>query len=345
MSPISSISKWVVLCLLVLSMVLAGCVAVDPAAAPASDDSSDMADTDAPTIALVIGVKGDAFYVTMEKGAQAKAEELGVNLIVDGPAEWDAVLQTSIVDALIARGVDALVIAANDKQAMIEPLQRAHDAGIHVLSVDTFIGDGDYENGEVTFPLSYIGSDNVEGGRIACQAVIESMGGSGTIYIQNTIPGISTTDQREQGCVEIIEETDGVELAGVDYNDDNSGKAAEQTAAALQRDDNITGIYGTNLFGARGAAQAVENAGLAGAVKVASFDAPETAIEDLRNEVVDLVIAQLPYQMGQVGVEYALAAINDDMDSIQPRFGTDYVVITRDNVDTDEAQNAIYKSE
>lgn len=66
MSPISSISKWVVLCLLVLSMVLAGCVAVDPAAAPASDDSSDMADTDAPTIALVIGVKGDAFYVTME---------------------------------------------------------------------------------------------------------------------------------------------------------------------------------------------------------------------------------------------------------------------------------------
>ncbi len=337
--------QWIVPSLLLLSMILSACVPVDQAAAPAAGDSGGGDIGDGPTIALVIGVKGDAFYVTMQKGAEAAADELGVNLIVDGPADWDAVLQTSIVDALIARGVDAIIIAANDKQAMIEPLQRAHDAGIHILSVDTFIGDGDYENGPVTFPLSYIGSDNVEGGRIACQAVIEAMGGSGSIYIQNTVPGVSTTDQREQGCVEIIEETDGVELAGVDYNDDNSGKAAEQTSAALQRDNSITGIYGTNLFGARGAAQAVANAGLAGAVKVASFDAPETAIDDLRNEVVDLVIAQLPYQMGQVGVEYALAAINGDMDSIQPRFGTDYVVITRDNVDTEEAQNAIYKSE
>ncbi len=337
--------KWVVSCLLLLAMILSACMSLDQAAVPADSDSGDSSDSDGPTIALVIGVKGDAFYITMEKGAQAAAAELGVNLIVDGPAEWNPVLQTSIVDALIARGIDALLIAANDKQAMIEPLQRAHDAGIHILSVDTFIGDGNYVDGEVTFPLSYIGSDNVEGGRIACQAVIEAMGGSGSIYIQNTIPGISTTDQREQGCVEVIEETDGIELAGVDYNDDNSGKAAEQTAAVLQRDEGVTGIYGTNLFGARGAAQAVKNAGLAGAIKVASFDAPETAIEDLRNEVVDLVIAQLPYQMGQVGVEYAFAAINGNLDNIQPRFGTDYVVITRDNVDSEEAQNAIYKSE
>lgn len=341
------ISKLLIVGLLMLSMVLSACAGIEPSAAPgnAPGNADTAGDGDGPTIALVIGVKGDAFYVTMENGAQVKAEELGVDLIVDGPAKWDAVLQTAIVDAYIARGVDAIVIAANDKQAMIEPLQRAHDAGIHVLSVDTFIGDGDYGDGEVTFPLSYIGSNNVEGGRIACLAVIEAMGGTGSIYIQNTIPGISTTDQREQGCVEVIEETDGVELAGVDYNDDNSGKAAEQTAAVLQRDDSVTGIYGTNLFGARGAAQAVANAGLAGTVKVASFDAPETAIEDLRNEVVDLVIAQLPYQMGQVGVEYALAAINGDMGSIQPRFGTDYVVITRENVDTEEAQNAIYKSE
>ncbi|TMF05592.1 MAG: substrate-binding domain-containing protein [Chloroflexi bacterium] len=68
------------------------------------------------------------------------------------------------MDALIARKIDALLIAATDKQAMIEPLQRANDAGIPVISVDTFIGDGDYANGPVTFPLSYIRSDNVQGG-------------------------------------------------------------------------------------------------------------------------------------------------------------------------------------
>src|SRR5204863_6111758 len=113
-----------------------------------------------PTIALVVGVKGDPFYVTMQKGAQAEADAVGASLVVDGPAQFNPVQQMPIVDAMIARKVDALVIAATDKQAMIEPLQRVDAAGIPVISVDTFIGDGDYENGPVTFPLSYIGSDN-----------------------------------------------------------------------------------------------------------------------------------------------------------------------------------------
>lgn len=338
--------------LLVVLSVAAACVApAAPGAAPAAEATKAPAEAAPaegakPVIALVVGVKGDPFYVTMEKGARAKAEEMGAELIVDGPAQFDPVLQTPIVDALIARGINALLIAATDKQAMIEPLQRAHDAGIHVISVDTFIGDGDYEKGPVTFPLSYIGSDNVGGGKIGCEAIIESMGGKGKLYIQNTKPGISTTDQRQQGCEEAIAATNGaVESAGVDFNDDSAAKAAEQTAAKLQATPDLAGIFGTNLFGAQGAAQAVKNANLTGTVKVANFDAPEQAIEDLKNNVVDIVIAQLPYQMGQVGVEYALAAIGGDTSGIQKRFPTDYVIITRDNVDSDEAQKAIYKSE
>ena len=247
---------------------------------------------------------------------------------------------------MVAKGVDAICIAATDKQAMIEPMQRAHDAGIPIISVDTFIGDGDYENGPVTFPLSYVGSDNVQGGQIACDAVIESIGGEGKMYIQNVKPGISTTDQRQQGCEEAIEATGGaVELIGVDFNDDSAAKAAEQTAAVLEREPELAGIFGTNLFSAQGAAQAVKNAGLAGLVKIANFDAPEAAIVDLQNEVVDIVLAQLPYEMGQKCVEFSLLALDGKEDEIPARWPTGYVIITRDNVDSDEAQNAIYKSE
>jgi ribose transport system substrate-binding protein len=134
-------------------------------------------------------------------------------------------------------------------------------------------------------------------------------------------------------------------LVGVDYNDDDSGKAAQQTAAVLQRVPDLGGIFGTNLFGARGAAQAVQNAGLTGVVKIANFDAPETAIEDLRNNVVDIVIAQHPAEMGSVGVEYAVQALGGNTAGIEKRYGTGYTIITRDNVDTPEAQAAIYKSE
>jgi len=299
-----------------------------------------------PTIALVVGVRGDPFYVTMQKGAQAAADASGADLIVDGPAQFDAVQQTPIVDALIARRVDALIIAATDKQAMIQPLQRANDAGIPVISVDTFIGDGDYVNGPVTFPLSYIGSDNVEGGRIGCEALIAATGGIGNFYIQNVKPGISTTDQREQGCKDAISAAGTpAMLVGLDYNNDSAATAAQQTTAVLQRSPDLSGIFGANLFSAEGAAQAVKNANLSGTVKIANFDAPEQAISDLRTGAVDLVIAQKPADMGATGVNYAMQAISGDVSQIEKRVPTGYVVINRDNVDSPDAQAAIYKSQ
>ena len=252
------------------------------------------------------------------------------------------------MDAVIAQKPDAICIAATDRQALIEPMRRAHDAGIHMISVDTFIGDtgGDYTAPELDWMLSYIGSDNVQGGEIGCDAIIEAMGGKGKFYIQTTQPGVSTVEQRVEGCMKAIEATNGaVELIGMDYNDDNAAKAAEQTAAVLAANPDLGGIFGTNLFSARGAAQAVANAGLTGVVKVANFDAPEDAIVALRENVVDIVIAQHPYEMGEKCIEFAVAAINGNFDAIPKRYPTGYTIITRENVDTEEAQRSIYKSE
>ncbi len=274
MKKLQNMRMWVGLGLLVvLALVLSACTAVAPAAAPpageAAATTAPAAEAaapagDKPLVALVYGVKGDGFYITMEKGLRAKAEEMGVDVIADGPAQFDATLQRPILDAVIAQNPAAICIAATDKQAMIEPIKAAFDKGIHIISVDTFIGDsaGDYTTGSVTFPLSYVGSDNVEGGKIGCQAIIDTLGGKGKIYIQNVKPGISTTDQREQGCKEAIDATNGaVTLVGVDYNDDSAAKSAEQTSAVLQREPDLGGIFGANLFSAQGAAQAVKNAG------------------------------------------------------------------------------------
>ena len=83
----------------------------------------------------------------MDGEERGGSDKLGVEFLADGPEQFDATLQTPIVDAMIARGIDALLIAATDKQAMVEPMRRAYDAGIKVISVDTFVGDGDYVNG------------------------------------------------------------------------------------------------------------------------------------------------------------------------------------------------------
>ncbi|UCC87834.1 MAG: substrate-binding domain-containing protein, partial [Anaerolineales bacterium] len=143
-------------------------------------------------IGFLAGVQ-DPFYFTMERGARQAAADLGVELVVQIPDNWNATVQTPILDAMVARGdLDFLFLAPVDKEAMVAPLQKAVDAGVPLLTVDTFIGDGEYVSGPVTFPLSYIGSDNVEGGRIGCTALAEAIGGSGKVYIQNVKPGIST---------------------------------------------------------------------------------------------------------------------------------------------------------
>ena len=315
--------------------------------APAAEAPAEAA-ADAPTVALIYGVKGDGFYVTMEAGARAKAEELGVDFFADGPAQFQPALQVPILDAVIAQQPDAICIAATDRQALIEPMRRAYDAGIHMFSVDTFIGDtaGDYTAEDLSWMLSYIGSDNVQGGEIGCSAIIDAMGGAGKFYIQTTQPGVSTVEQRVEGCEKAIAATNGaIELIGMDYNNDDAAKAAEQTSAVLAGNPDLGGIFGTNLFSARGAAQAVANAGLTGVVKIANFDAPEDAIVALNDNVVDIVIAQHPYEMGQKCIEFAVAAVNGEMDAIDKRWPTGYTIITRDNVDSEEAQQSIYKSE
>ncbi len=140
---------------------------------------------------------------------------LAAELVVQIPDNWNATVQTPMLDAMVARGdLNFLFLAPVDKEAMIAPLQKANDAGLPLLTVDTFIGDGDYTNGPVTFPLSFIASDNKLGGVIACKALVEAIGGKGKIYIQNVKPGISSTDAREEGCKEAIAKLPGCHPGG-----------------------------------------------------------------------------------------------------------------------------------
>ena len=247
-----------------------------------------------------------------------------------------------MLDAMVARGdLDAIFLAPTDKEAMIAPLQKVVDAGIAMLTVDTFIGDGDYAKGPVTFPLSYIGSNNVEGGAIGCRGLAEAIGKKGKVYIQNTVPNVSTTDQRQEGCEAALKEYPDITLVGTDFNDDDPAKAQAQTQATLERHPDLAGIFGTNVYSAQGAGQAVINANLSGKVKVVAFDATEFAIEKLRDKTVDLVIAQKPYDMGYLAVEMLVAYL-DGVSSIPKRMPTGYQLMTRDNVDDPAVSRFIY---
>ncbi len=286
----------------------------------------------------------DPFYTTMQRGAAQAAADLGVELITQIPQTWNVTAQTPMLDAMVARGdLSFLFLAPVDKDAMIAPLQKAHDAGMPMLTVDTFIGDGNYDSGPVTFPLSFIASDNYLGGEIACRALADSIGKTGKVYIQNVNPGISSTDAREKGCKDVLAaEYPNVVLVGVDYNGDDATKAQAQVEAQLQKNPDLAGIFGTNVFSAQGAGTVVKNKGLSGKVKVVAFDATKDAINMLRDGTVDLVIAQKPSDMGYLAVEMAVAYLNGAT-SIPKHIPTGYAVITRDNMNDPKISQFFYQ--
>ena len=293
------------------------------------------------TIAFVPGVNHDPFYITMSVGVNQAASDLGVDIVQQDPEQFNVQFSVPILEALIARGdIDAIVTAPNDKEQSIPVLQRANEAGIPVITVDTFIGDGDYAAGPVQFPLSYIGSDNTQGGYIACSALADSLGEGAKIYIQNVRPGISTTDQREDGC-EAAAADRGLEVVRIDYNENDANNAQQQTAAVLQANPDIVGMFATNTFGALGAGAAIEAAGLAGSVQVALFDASEENIGYLRDGTVSLVIAQKPADMGYMGVIMQMAAARG-YTSVPKRVPTGYFVFTAENVDDPNSAKFIY---
>jgi len=296
------------------------------------------------TITLVPGLTTDAFYITMRKGAQAAADTIGDTLNFQGAPDFNPVTQVPVLDAVIARHPDAILIAPTDKVQLVEPLKKAVAAGIKVITVDTFIGTGRYQTGggNADFPLSYVASDNLLGGQIAARALAKAIGDKGKVYVANVKPGVSTTDQREEGFKEEMKLHSGVAVLDTQFNDDDANKAAGQLQSVMARNPDLAGVFGANLFSAIGAANGVKQGGGSGRVKVVAFDAPTTIVGQIKSGLVDLAIAQHPAEIGYFGVIAAHAAL--DGNSIPASIGTGFTVLDKTNVDDPAIARFIYSN-
>jgi ribose transport system substrate-binding protein len=287
-------------------------------------------------LTLIQGVKGDQFYVTMQCGAQEAAAAAGATLEVAAPDEFDASLQTPVVNAVVAKKPDAILVAPTDTKAMIPPLTQAKAAGIKLVFVDTTT-----ENG-AELAESEIASDNLEGGREAARTLAKLTGEKGSVLVINVKPGISTTDARAQGFEEELKNYPNMKSVGVEYSNDKPEVAAAKATAALAAHPDLAGIFGTNLFSAEGAATGLRSAGASEKVKVVGFDAGPKQVEDLEQGIVQALIAQKPADIGKAGVEQAIAALKGEQ--VQKKIGTGFVVVTKENMNDPDVRPFLYKS-
>ncbi|GAK51987.1 ABC transporter substrate binding protein (Ribose) [Candidatus Moduliflexus flocculans] len=296
------------------------------------------------TFAFVPGV-ADPFYYAMERGARQMAEALGITFIVsDYPATWGPRTQISVLDTLAAREkIDAILIAPTSVDALTAPLKAFATRGIPIITVDTFLGDGDYsKSADYAFPLSYIGTDNELGGKKIAENLARLLGESGKVYVNTTNADVSSVEGRVKGFLAGIAEFPNMEVVKVDYCLDVQDVARAQTLHALQTNPDIVGVFGTNVFSAQGAYQAVVETGLTGAVKIAAWDATPDLIGALRDGHVDLVLAQKPAEMGALAVEWAHKYITHQA-PVPKKIISGFEFFTLDNVNEPAMQQFVYQ--
>ena len=317
-----------------LTATLAACGSNDSGSSGSSGSSGTGTDKKV-KVTFIEGVAGDPFYETMACGAKAEATKDNVDLTVQGAKNWDVSLQIPLLNSVIATRPDALFIAPNDSNALIQPLKQATSAGIKVVLVDTTLAD-------TSFVSSAIASDNLKGGETAADALAKLIGEKGSVLLVGGQPGVSTAEARQKGFEDGLKKYPNIKYVGNVFTSNGVAKISQLVSAQLAAHPDLAGIFALSTDQSEGANNAVKAAGKAGQVKLVGFDAGPAQVEQLRNGVVQALVAQQPAQIGSDGVDQAAAAARGQ--TVTKEVGTDSTVITKDNVDQPDVAKYLYKT-
>ncbi len=318
--------------------VLTGCGGPSETPPPATEAGEAAPSTESTTegpLRIAVVPKGLAhqFWLTIKAGAEAAAAEGGAEIIWQGPnKETEVEKQINIVQDMVNSKVDGLVLAACDENALIPMVQKATDAGIPVITIDSGVASD--------LPLSFVATDNVAGAEMAAKTLAGLIGNAGNVGLIPFIKGAATSNMREEGFLSGIGQFPDIAVSATLYCQSDVAKAMEVTQDMLTRDTELKGIFATNEPAAIGAAQALKAIGKQGQVKLVAFDAAEEEIAGLQSGAIQALVVQNPYRMGYEGVKAALAAIAGE--TVEKRIDTGVTVVTMENFNDPEVQKLLF---
>ncbi|MEJ2581152.1 MAG: substrate-binding domain-containing protein [Acidobacteriota bacterium] len=290
--------KWVITGIIVVILVVA--------AFGFRSSSTGSSDDQTLTIAFVPKALNSPFWAAMESAAAAEAEAQNVHLVsLAADRETDVERQYQIIENLIQQRVDAILLAPSGSKELVPAIRQANDAGIPVLLLDTRIDQAaaDSVGAEV---LTYIGSDNFEGGAVAGRYLAQLLDGSGEVAIIEGISGHETADQRRLGFLQGIRDAPGIRVVASQTANWERALAYNVAENLLQAHPEIDAIFAANDEMALGALEAADAAERLEDVSIVGFDAIPDALDNIRSGRMLGSVAQFPGEMGRLGVLYAV---------------------------------------
>ena len=249
-------------------------------------------------IAVIPKGASHQFWQSVRYGAEQAAEELGtVEVVWQSPAiESDTRKQIELVEQMILQQVDGIVLAPNHQVSLVDAVAQANDAGIPVIIFDSGLDEG----AEI---VSYVATDNRNGGKKAARRLAEVMGDEGEVILLRYKEGSESTLQREEGFLEEMAQHPNITLVSSDqYGGDSVSTAKTKVEQLLLAHPNARGLFAVCESNANGALEAILDSGRGDAIHFVAFDPSERLIDALKSGDCDGIVLQNPVAMGHESV-------------------------------------------
>ncbi|WP_150541131.1 ribose ABC transporter substrate-binding protein RbsB [Clostridium perfringens] len=272
-----------------------------------------------PKIGMVLSTLNNPFFVNMKDGAEKEAEKLGYDLVVLD-SQNDPAKERANVEDLVQLGVIALLINPTDSDAVVKTVEVANKSNIPVITLDR-----QANGGKIT---SHIASDNIKGGEMAAEYVLDKFkdekGPINVVEIQG-IPGASATRDRGEGFHNIMDKNDKFNFISIQAADFDRQKGLQVMENIIQANPNIQVVFAHNDEMALGAVKAIKASGLN--ALVIGFDGNDDAKDSIDANEMTATIAQQPDLIGALGVELANKIYKGE--SIKDKIAADLKVYTK----------------
>jgi len=276
-------------------------------------------------ITIVTKALDSEFWQKLKQGAEDAAKAYpNVKLSVLAPQrEINIDQQVNILEDQVLKRVSAIVVAPCGVAQILPVLDKAHEKNIPILTVDT----------DVDWPhkLSYIGTDNRLGGKLAGEYIIRNLNGRGKVAVIRGIPGVKTHEDRVAGFLDAIKTADGIELVALQPANSERDLALTVMENILTSHPDLDAVFMTSDQMALGALEAIDAHKLLGKIITVGFDAGQEAVQAVQEGRLTAVVAQDPYNMGKQSFLAALKAAQGK--PIEKRIDTGTDLVIKSNVD------------
>jgi ABC-type sugar transport system substrate-binding protein len=237
--------------------------------------------------------------------------------------------QSNDIDAIIAQGVNGLVISPNDGAALAPAVQAAIDAGMVVATVDRTVVD--------VATLAHVGADNVEGGRLQGRYLIEILPDGGDIIELQGQPGATPAIDRHAGLDEVLTAQDKIKVAVSQTAEFARAKAVTVLEAALASNPEPRAVVCANDDMAFGAIEALADADLT--IPVIGFDALPEALQAIQAGTMAATVEQFPGKQSTTAIDIVMAKLLDGTDPAEHDTYLTPILVSADNLA--EAERAV----